>query len=98
MIFSGRRLRRDYDDELRKAKAAISDQAQHFETFKKEVRANEEKSAGRLKRLTEEYNSKVSRTSLFFPDQKKAVSVKRVLLGDPMQRIVEAEDSGARSG
>ena len=61
MIFhSHRRLRRDYEEELRKAKNAVTEQATHFETIKNKMKQAEEVSSAKLKQATEEHNEKVS--------------------------------------
>jgi len=52
------RLRRDYDEELRKAKDAVSEQSLNFE---RKLKQNEEKWATKMKQITEEHNAKVSK-------------------------------------
>ncbi|XP_076807859.1 uncharacterized protein LOC143451296 isoform X3 [Clavelina lepadiformis] len=61
IIYISHRLRRDYDEELRKAKNAVTEQATHFEALKKKLKQTDEHWSGKLKQLTEEHNAKVVR-------------------------------------
>nr|CAB3228441.1 trichohyalin [Phallusia mammillata] len=61
IIYVSHRLRRDYDEELRKAKAAVADQSSHFDKLKKEMKLAEENATQSMKLITDEHNSKVER-------------------------------------
>uniref|UniRef100_H2YF43 Uncharacterized protein n=1 Tax=Ciona savignyi TaxID=51511 RepID=H2YF43_CIOSA len=61
IIYISNRLRHDYDEELRKAKGAVSDQSKHYEALLSKVKSSEETSASKLRQLTEDHNTKVGR-------------------------------------
>nr|XP_002122992.3 protein MLP1 isoform X1 [Ciona intestinalis] len=61
VIYISHRLRRDYDEELRKAKTAVSEQAKHYEALLSKAKNVEDTSAAKLRQVTEEHNAKVRR-------------------------------------